>query len=129
MLKICLWFFAYICIISLKLKRYANWSLQSLRVNAEFSKVRSKNRACSKWIQLLGLFHLPYFRQYNPGTLFRYKRIVHRIWQILKRFSRLLSWAQTSYFLRVWMDIGLIWLYIEGEQQWIDPILDRYRDY
>ena len=129
MLQICLWFFAYTYLCNKFNWRDMQIGLKSLRVNAEFSKVRSKNRACSKWIQLLGLFHLPYFRQYNPGTLFRYKRIVHRIWQILKRFSRLLSWAQTSYFLRVWMDIGLIWLYIQGDQQWIDPILDRYRGY
>ena len=27
--------------------------------------------------------------------------LIHKIWQILKRFARALSWAQTSYFWRV----------------------------
>ena len=37
--------------------------------------------------------------------------LIHKVWQILKRFSRQLSWAQTSYFWRVrkeWKISGLL---------------------
>ena len=33
--------------------------------------------------------------------------LITKIWQILKRFSRALSWAQTSYFWRVCCTMGL----------------------
>ena len=40
------------------------------------------------------------------------KYIFQKMWQILKRFSRALSWAQTSYFWRVYWSVIMLMYFI-----------------